>query len=506
MNISPQPAPERCQTGIEGLDDIVRGGLPRDRLYLVLGQPGVGKTTLAIQFLLTGAAAGEKSLYITLSETKTELSEVALSHGWDLSLLALYELSSLEAEIKQEAETTFFSPSEVQLNRTTIALLKEIERVKPRRVVFDSLSELRLMSETPLRYRRQILYLKQFFDGRNCTVLALDDGAGGGSDDQMESLAHGVITLTRTLPDYGITRRQLRVEKMRGVSFREGNHDVLMRTGGLVVFPRLVAAEHHVSFPKEKFSSGVAGLDALLGGGLDAGTSTIFLGPSGAGKSTLATCYARAAAQRGEKVLYFTFDETAGTFLIRSAGLSMDLRGHIEEGTIRLQQIDPAEISPGELAYTIKQAVQRDGIRMVVIDSLNGFTYAMADQRHLALHLHELLAFLNQQGVATLMILTQQGMVGAMQTPLDLTYLADTVVMLRYFEARGSVRQAISAMKKRSGGHERTIREFAITPDGVLVGAPLENFQGILTGTPMLIGEQRATNSPAPPKPGGSFP
>lgn len=492
-----------CLTGIEGLDDILRGGLPRDRLYLVLGSPGVGKTTLALQFLLTGAELGEKGLYITLSETKAELDEVARSHGWDLSSIPLYELSNLEAEIQKESDTTFFSPSEVQLNRTTIALLKEVERVKPTRIVFDSLSELRLMSETPLRYRRQILHLKQFFTGRNCTVLALDDGAGLAADDQMESLAHGVITMTKRVPDYGVTRRTIRVEKLRGVSFREGNHDLLMRTGGLVVFPRLVAAEHHQAFTKDKILSGVPSLDELVGAGLDRGTSTIFLGPSGSGKSSLATCFARTSAERREKALYLSFDETIATFLHRARGMGMDLAEHLKSGNLILQQIDPAETSPGELTFSIKEYVQKGGVKMVVLDSLNGYIYSMADQRHLTLHLHELLSFLNQLGVATLMILTQQGMVGQMQTPVDLTYLADTVVMLRYFESQGAVRQAISVMKKRSGNHERTIREFAISGQGLLVGPPLKNFQGVLTGVPVLLGSGQSAQ-PNPPTGGAS--
>ncbi len=497
MNTVTTPPQPRCLTGIDGLDDILAGGLPRDRLYLILGEPGVGKTTLALQFLLAGEAAGEKGLYVTLSETQTELSEVARSHGWDLSRLALYELTSLQEKIRNEADTTFFSPSEVQLNRTTEALMKEVERVKPMRVVLDSLSELRLMSETALRYRRQFLELKQFFAGRNCTVLTLDDGSGGGGDEQVESLAHGVIRLTKHVPDYGVTRRQMRVEKLRGVRYRQGNHDVLLQTGGVVVFPRLVAAEYDQKSPDGRLSSGNQGIDALVGGGLDRGTSTILMGPAGVGKSALSMSYAYAAAERGERVLYFSFDETIQTTLTRSSGLGMELRPHIEAGRLGLKQIDPAEISPGELAYSIKQAVEQDNIRMVAIDSINGFIYAMTDHRHLMLHLHELLSFLNQRGVATLLVLTQQGMVGQMQAPVDITYLADSVVMLRYFEANGTVRQAISVMKKRSGHHERTIREFSITSQGVAVGSPLTGFQGILTGTPVLIDPKREERTAA---------
>jgi circadian clock protein KaiC len=487
MTITPRPPAELCRTGIDGFDDVINGGLPRDRMYLILGEPGVGKTTMALQFLLAGAQQGEKGLYITLSETKAELNEVAASHGWDLSTITLFELAAMEAEINGETETTFFSPSEVQLNRTTRVLLDQIEAINPTRVVFDSLSEVRLMSETALRYRRQILHLKQFFAGKNCTVLMLDDNSSTGEvDDQVESLAHGVVLLTKTSPDYGVSRRQLTVKKIRGVRFREGHHDLLMGTGGLVVFPRLVAAEHHRPFPAENVPSGISGLDRLLGGGIDRGTSTIFMGPAGTGKSTLATRFALTAAQRGERVLFFTFDETTRTLLSRAKQMGYALEPHLEAGRIKVQQIDPAEISPGELAYHIKQGVQQDNARMVVIDSLNGFLHAMPDQRHLILQLHELLSFLNQQGVATLMVLTQQGIVGSMHSPIDLTYLADTVVLLRYFETNGAVRQAVSVIKKRSGDHERTIREFKMIDGGIQVGEPLQGFHGVLTGVPMM--------------------
>lgn len=491
MSPIPQPPPQVCKTGIDGLDDVLHGGLPRNRVYLVLGQPGVGKTTLALQFLLEGEQLGERGLYITLSETKVELHEVAASHGWDISKLHLFELSALEAQIKLDSDTTFFSPSEIELNRTTKALLDEVDRIKPTRVVFDSLSELRLMSETALRYRRQILYLKQYFAGQNCTVLMIDDHAGKQDvDDQVESLAHGVIVMTKNSPDYGVSRRQLRVQKIRGVRFREGNHDLLMETGGLVVFPRLVASEHHTPFRREDISSNIPGLDQLLGGGLARGTSSIFMGPAGTGKSTLAMCFALAAVERGEKVMFFTFDETRGTLIARATQLKQNVEAPIKDGRLQVQQIDPAEISPGELAYQIKRGVQEAGVRMVVIDSLNGYLHAMPDQRHLTLQLHELLAFLNQQGVTSLMILTMAGMVGTMHTPVDLTYLADTVVQLRYFENDGSVRQAISVIKKRTGSHERTIREFELTTGGVAVGEPLRGYHGILTGVPIVKAEQ----------------
>ncbi|HWA27898.1 MAG TPA: ATPase domain-containing protein [Lacunisphaera sp.] len=496
MSPSPHPPTQLCKTGIDGFDDILNGGLPRNRVYLVLGEPGVGKTTLALQFLLEGQKMGERGLYITLSETTVELNEVAASHGWDLSTIDLFELSALEAQIKDDSDTTFFSPSEVELNRTTQVLLDEVDRIKPMRVVFDSLSELRLMSETALRYRRQILYLKQYFAGQKCTVLLLDDNSARGEvDDQVESLAHGVMVMTKTSPDYGISRRQVRVQKIRGVKFREGNHDLLMETGGLVVFPRLVAAEHHKRFVRESVSSNVVQLDQLLGGGLDRGTSTIFMGPAGTGKSTLSMCFALAAAQRGERVMLYTFDETIGTLQARSAQLALDLEGPLSDGRLQIAQIDPAEISPGELAYRIKQGVQEEGVRMVVIDSLNGYLHAMPDQRHLTLQLHELLAFLNQQGVSTLLVLTQQGLVGSMQSPVDLTYLADTVVLMRYFEYNGAVRQAISVIKKRSGNHERTIREFSLGATGITVGEPLIGFQGVLSGIPLMTDRKPGAKS-----------
>jgi circadian clock protein KaiC len=477
----------RCTMGVEGLDDILGGGLPRNRIYLIQGDPGVGKTTVALQFLMEGVRQGETSLYITLSETREELEVVAASHGWKLDDVNLYELSSVTESLKGEADNTFFHPSEVELNRTTKALLDEVERVKPTRVVFDSLSEMRMLAETPLRYRRQILQLKQFFAGRKCTVLLLDDRSAGARDLQIESIAHGVLGLQRSSPEYGIARRQMTIQKIRGVKFREGNHDLIIQTGGMVIFPRLVAAEHHAKFKRESFPSGIKELDALLGGGLDRGTSNMFMGPPGTGKSTIAIKFALAAAARGEKVLFFVFDETIGTMMNRASQLGMDIAPHVKTGAITVEQIDPAEISPGELVHRIRHAVGRDETRMVIIDSINGYLNAMPAERYLNLQLHELLAFLNQQGIVTIMVLAQQGLVGSMQSTVDLTYLADTVVMLRYFEARGAVKQAISIIKKRSGNHERTIREIHISKEGITVGKPLVGLQGVLTGTPTFI-------------------
>jgi circadian clock protein KaiC len=485
--------PKRVSMGVEGLDDVLRGGLPANRLYLIQGTPGVGKTTLAMQFLLEGVKRGEKVLYITLSETREELEIVARSHGWDLSGVHLFELAAVEEKLRGEGETTFFHPSEVELNRTTQTLADEVDRVNPVRVVFDSLSEMRMLAETPLRYRRQILQLKQFFAGRQITVLFLDDCSAAMSDLQIESIAHGVLVLQHSLPEYGIARRQLSVRKLRGSAFSEGNHDMILRKGGMVVFPRLVAADHHHAFHRESVPCGIGELDALLGGGLDRGTSNMFMGPPGTGKSTLAMKFAVSAAERGEKSLVYIFDESEGTFLSRGEQLGMDVERYVNEGLITLHQVDPAEISPGELAHCIRRNVTGgEKVRMVVIDSINGYLNAMPKEQYLTLQLHELLAFLSQQGVITIMVLAQQGLVGSMQSTVDLTYLADTVILLRYFEARGAVRQAISVIKKRSGKHERTLREMRITSNGITVGAPLAEMQGVLTGVPVFVNSSDA--------------
>lgn len=482
-------APEKSRTGISGLDEILRGGLPANRFYLLRGEPGVGKTTLALQYLLAGVAQGEPALYITLSETKDEVLAVAESHGWNLDQIAIYELSALEQQLAQDSQNTIFHPSELELNKTTDALLAEITRVAPKRLVLDSLSELRLLADSALRYRRQMLALKQFFAGKNITVLLLDDHAGAaGGDVHVQSIAHGVVTLEQLASDYGAERRRIRINKLRGVNFAAGYHDAVIVPGGLRVFPRLVAAEHHREFDAAPLKSGVEALDALVGGGLDRGTSSLLLGPAGTGKSTFAMQFAVAAATRGEKVFAYLFEENRRTLLARSKSIGLPVRELIEAGRIALRQIDPAELSPGQFVHLVQQNVEEEKARVVLIDSLNGYLQAMPDAKFLTIQLHELLAFMNQHGVVTLMTVAQHGLLGTMKTPVDLTYIADTVILLRYFEQGGGIRKAVSVIKKRIGPHENTIREFLLDEHGLRVGAPLEEFQGVLTGVPTFIG------------------
>lgn len=486
--MKPVPAEERCRTGIAGLDDVLGGGLPRERLYLLQGDPGVGKTTLALQFLLEGVRRGEKGLYITLSETRTELLGVAQSHGWSLDGLAIVELSAIEQQLNESQQNTFFHPSELELNKTTKILTDEVERVKPARVVFDSLSEMRLLAENALRYRRQMLSLKQFFAGGNATVLLLDDRTSEDGDLHIQSIAHGVISLEKVQAGYGAHRRRLEVTKLRGVMFRDGSHDYVIDRGGLKVFPRLIAAHHHREFKQEAITSGLPEFDALLGGGIDRGTSNLFIGPAGTGKSTLAMQVARAAAARGEKVVIFSFDENLRTLQTRLDAIGLSIDGHLASGRIVVQQVDPAELPPGQFSNIVKESVVADGARMVIIDSLNGYLNAMPDERFLSLQLHELLTFLSQLGVVSILTVAQHGLVGTMQSPVDVTYLADTVVVLRYFESEGSVKKAIAVVKKRSGLHEDAIREFKVDHGGLRVGQPLTEFRGILTGTPSFRG------------------
>jgi len=479
--------------GIGGLDGILGVGLPRNCFYLVQGDPGSGKTTLALQFLLEGVRRGEKAFYITLSETKKELLQVADSHGWSLADIPLLDLSAIESLLRPEAQTTVFHSSEIELNRVTKLLVDEVQRSSPSRVVFDSLSEFRLMAETPLRYRRALLNLKKQFADHHCTVLLLDDKMDNnriGADPHILSLAHGVISMEQLSPEYGISRRRLKVLKMRGTKFSEGYHDYVIETGGLRVFPRLVAAEHHTDFHRKPVPSGLAELDTLFGGGLDWGTTTLILGPAGTGKSTLALQYAVQSARRGENGLAFTFDETRTVVLARSRALNLDLEPHLESGVLRLQQVDPAEISPGEFAARIVSAVQA-GCKVVIIDSLNGYLNAMPGERYLNNQLHELCSYLNQQGVLTLLVMAQHGLLTAAEAPVDLSYLADTVVYLRYFETGGEVKQALSVIKKRSGPHEKTIREFKLeSGKGIRIGQPLSEFHAVLAGVPEFVGRR----------------
>jgi circadian clock protein KaiC len=488
-------------TGIPGLDYILGGGLPGNHLYLIEGDPGTGKTTLALQFLLEGFRAGEKGLYVTLSETKSELLTVAASHRWSLDGVGVFELASLEQRLQAAEQYTVFHPSEVELSETTKRICEEVETIQPARVVFDSLSEVRLLARDPLRYRRQVLALKQFFAGRRCTVLLLDDRTSDETDLQLQSIAHGVIRLERMAVEYGGARRRLVVAKMRGLQFREGFHDFNIQPGGLAVYPRLIAAESkdlrnsQAGAPREEAKSGIAELDALVGGGIHYGTSTLVLGPAGSGKSTLLTQYAVALAESGERVVCYLFEETRENFLERSVGLGLDLRAQVENGSVRLEQIDPAEISPGEFSHRVRTAVESEtgenGARVVVIDSLNGYLNAMPSETFLLIQMHELLTYLNERGVLTLMILAQHGLVGSgMQTPVDVTYLADTVLVLRYFEAFGEVKLAIAVIKKRTGGHERSIREFSISSGGLEIGRPLKDFEGVLTGVPTFTGKR----------------
>lgn len=490
-----QPTIPLLQMGVPGLDDVLGGGLSAERLYLVEGAPGAGKTTLAIQFLREGAARGERALYITLSESATELADVARSHGWGLDGIEVREMLPTEEALVPDDQYTMFHPSEVELSETTMRILAEVDEIKPTRVVFDSLSELRLLAGGSLRYRRQLLALKHFFAGRQCTVLLLDDLTATEQDLQVQSIAHAVIRLEVVNPDYGASRRRLVVTKYRGREIRGGYHDFKIVRGGLQVFPRLVASEHTQPLEQTRIPSGLAALDELLGGGIEKGTSTLFVGAPGTGKSSMAVQFAVTAARRGEHAALFIFDESIGTLRTRCEGLGMDLGPFIDSGHIRVRQVDPAELSPGEFVHEIRTAVTEFDATVIVIDSLNGYLNAMPDERFLIVQLHELLTFLGQSGVATMLVGAQQGLIGAqMQTPVDASYLADAVVLLRYFEVHGEVRQAISVVKKRGGAHERTIRALTLGRDGIRIGEPLRNFRGILTGVPVFVDKAPPTS------------
>jgi circadian clock protein KaiC len=481
----------RTSTGIAGLDDVLHGGLPRNRLYLIQGDPGVGKTTLALQFLLEGVRSAETSLYVTLSETEEEIRAVADSHGWSLAGLQLYELAAAEKSMKLGDTNTLYHAAEVELHEIVDTVLAQVDRIRPTRVVFDSLSELRLLSQTALRYRRQILALKQYFTGRQCTVLLLDDRTSDPSGDlHLQSLSHGVIEMQQLAPEYGSERRRLRIVKLRGSRFRGGYHDLMIDRGGLIVFPRLVAAEHRTEFGRDLVKSGIDNLDIMLGSGLNRGSSTLLMGPAGAGKSAICSQYAVSAADRGERVAIFSFDEALSTMFARGKSLGIDVEHHVQDKRIRVRQIDPAEMSPGQFVHAVRDLVEQSDVRLVVIDSLNGYMNAMPDERFLLLQMHELLMYLNQRGITTLITMAQHGLIDKMTSSVDVSYLADNLLMLRNFEASGRVLKAISVLKKRTGGHENQIREFALGKGGIRIGKPLQRFHGVLTGVPTYEGPQ----------------
>lgn len=479
---------ERASTGVAGLNEVLGGGLTRHRIYLLEGNPGTGKTTLALQFMLDGARSGERCLYITLSETVEELKAVARSHGWSLDGIAIFELTPPEASLDLDQHYTLLHPSEVELNETTKLILDRINEYDPDRVAFDSLSEIRLIAQDPLRYRRQVLALKQFFSGRKCTALLLDDLTSQSHELQVHSITHGVIVLERQVRDYGAERRRIQITKMRGAEFRGGYHDFIIRKGGLEVFPRLMVPSGPECAVGERVGSGIPSLDTLLGGGIERGTSMLMVGPAGVGKSSLATQYALAAVERGESAAIYTFDEGRNTLLERSSGLQIDLRSHLNSPNFTLEQVNAAELSPGQFAHRVRERVERCRKGVIVIDSLNSYLNAMPAEQFLIMQMHELLSYLNQQGMLSILVLAQQGLIGNMHSPVDLSYLTDTIVLLRYFEFEGAVRKAISVTKKRSGAHEATIREFRLNSGGIDVGPALSDFHGVLTGIPTYSG------------------
>ena len=490
-DIGARPTHDRASTGVDGLDEILGGGLTRNRVYLLEGTPGTGKTTFALRFLMEGTSRGERGLYITLSETGEELSAVVQSHGWSLEGIDVFELAD-ESGRDPDAEQSILYPSEVELGETIRSLTAEIDRVSPARVVFDSLSEMRLLAQDPLRYRRQVLALKQFFSTRSCTVLLLDDKTSAPGDLQLHSISHGVISLEQAIQEYGTATRRLRVIKMRGQKFQGGLHDFILDTGRVAVFPRLVASRHRAPVEHQQVGTGSTRIDEMLGGGLTRGTSTLLLGPSGVGKTTTAVHCMHAALQRGERATYYLFDEGLSTLLLRSRMLGMDIGPYVDSGACQVVQIDPAELSPGEFASMVVDAVKNGGASFVAIDSLNAYLQAMPGQTFLLLHMHELLTFLNHRAVTTILIVGQHGSVGQVRTEIDLSYLADATMLFRFFEAEGSVRSAVTVVKSRTASNERTIREFRLSASGGLqVGEPIVGFEGVMSGMPWYQGSTK---------------
>ncbi|MEJ0003649.1 MAG: ATPase domain-containing protein [Pararobbsia sp.] len=486
-----------ARTGVPGLDDILIGGLTQGNLFLLEGNPGTGKTTLALRFLLAGAEAGERGLYITLSETEQELRDGAASHGWQLNDdILVFEVVPPESLLDADQQQSLLYSSDLELGETTRLILDAFERVKPARVVLDSLSEIRLLAQSSLRYRRQVLAFKHYFSRHGATVLLLDDLTSDAADKTVHSVAHGVIKLEELAPDYGAERRRLRVSKYRGQAVRGGYHDFAITRGGIAVFPRLVAAEHRTKFERRQITSGVAELDALLGGGVEQGSSTLVIGPAGTGKSTFVLQFIAAAAARGEKAVLFVFDEELGLLFDRTRAMGFDLEAMRAGGHLAIEQVDAAELSPGEFAHRVRARVDYAQAKTVAIDSLNGYQAAMPQENALVLHIHELLQYLNRQGATTFLTVAQHGLVGDMKAPVDVTYLADTVILLRYFEALGRVRRAVSVIKKRTGRHEESIREFRIGQNGLILGAPLDSFQGVLRGVPTFVGNTGPLLSP----------
>lgn len=480
----------RISSGNDGLDVILKGGLPRNRLYLLEGSPGSGKTTFALQFLMEGLRQGERCLYITLSETSEELRSVAASHQWTLDGIDLFEFASAEAVLGGDRDQSVLYSWEVELGETVRLIEQQVELTSPHRVVFDSLSEMRLLAQDPLRYRRQVLALKQYFAGRDTTVLLVDDltSSGGERDTHLHSLCHGVITLERLTLDFGAARRRMQVQKMRGVDFVAGYHDLIIREGGIDIFPRLIAANHRADYPDGVASSDVRELDDLLGGGPMRGTSTLITGPAGTGKTSIAMQFLAAACARGEPTTMYQFDERVGTLLARAGALESRLQKYIDEGCLVIRQVNPAELAPGEFAAMVRREVEDRGSRMIVIDSLNGYLAAMPQEQQLILQMHELLSYLNHYGVVTFLINPQHGLVGSMSSSLNISYVADGVILIRFFEAEGRIRKAISVLKNRGGSHEDSIRELRIDAQGVRIGEPLTDFRGVLTGTPEYLG------------------